>query len=61
MVYSFAYAPPKNCAVTTKDRNAGKSLGNCDEVACITYSGYDLGGIVDPLTISKLTPGVMEF
>ena len=61
MVYSFTSALVENFSITTEDRNGGRSLGNHDDVACITYSRYDLGGTVDPLTISKLTPTVTKF
>jgi len=61
MVYSFTYAPLENCSVTKKDRNIGRSLGNHDEVACITYSGFDLGGIVDPFSVAKPTLRTTEF
>jgi len=60
MVYSFSSAPPKNLFVTIEDRNTGISLGNHDEVACITYSRYDLGGTVDPLSVTEPTPRITE-
>jgi len=61
MIYSFTCSPPDNFSLTTKDRNLGRSLGNCDEIACITYSGHDLGGTTDPLSFTKPAPRITEF
>ncbi len=61
MDYSFTSSPLENCSITTEDRNTGRSLGNHDEVACISYSGCDLGSTTDPLLVTKLTPRITEF
>lgn len=51
MVNSFTPAPPEDFSIATEDRNTGRRFGNCDEVACNTYSGRDLGGTIDSLSV----------
>lgn len=61
MVYNVTFAPLENFSVTTEDRNTRKSLGDRDEVACITYPKYDPGGTTNPLIVRNITLRNIEF
>jgi len=60
MVYSFSSASLGDCSIATKDRNTGKSFGNCDEVACNAYSRCDLGGTTNSLSVTKPLLGISK-
>lgn len=61
MVYSVDFTPLENFFVTIEDRNIGRSLGDYDEDAHITYIGHEPRGTIDPLKISKPAPRIIEF
>ena len=60
MVYSFASASLEDCSVTTEDKNLGNNPRNHDEVACNAHLGYDLGGTIYSLSVTKTLLRVIE-
>ena len=61
LVYCVAFAPFKNCFVTTEDKNTGRSLGDPIEATRITYSRYKPKGVTDLLIVRKPTPRITNF
>jgi len=60
LVYSITFAALKNTSVTTEDNNARRSIGDCDEVARITYSRYEPWGAIDSFRAGEPTLGVVD-